>query len=446
MRPMRVRGEAYGEYLRGALWALPGAAVVVAFAAGATLSRIRIGPDSPLYPLAFAGTADDARQLLIAIASTMVTVIALILGLTIVALQVSSTQFSPRLLRNFLRDRPTQVVLATFVATFTYSTAGLYTVGVESGARAEDFPRLAVTGAIALVFISLGMLVYFVHHIAHAIQIDSVMTSVARATAQGVVARATNGTDRTAPEPPAAAVALPAPRSGYLQTVHPEWLVDAAARQDAVVSIVPWPGAHVVAGATALALAWSRDGGPPEDPAALAHALHGAVQIGTERTLQHDPAFGLRQLVDIGLKALSPAINDPYTGVQALDRLASLISLLGTRTLGADIRQDHTGTDRAIAAGPAFADYLDLACGQIRRYGCAEPAVCLALLRLLEVAATVVTDPHRRAAIADHVRLVLAAAESRIVQKADLRPVHDLGAHVLMISDPHRRDQGSGGR
>jgi uncharacterized membrane protein len=433
MRPMRVRGEAYGEYLRGALWALPGAAVVVAFAAGATLSQIRIGPGSPLYPLVFAGTAEDARQLLVAIASTMVTVIALVLGLTIVALQISSTQFSPRLLRNFLRDRPTQFVLATFVATFTYSTAGLYTVGVASGTRAEDFPRLAVTGAIALVFVSLGMLVYFAHHIAHAIQIDAVMTSVARATAHGVTIRApaTTGTDRTAPVPPAGAIELPAPRSGYLQTVHPERLVDATARQDAVISIVPWPGAHVVAGAEVLALAWSAGGGPPKDPGALAHALHGAVQIGTERTLQHDSAFGLRQLVDMALKALSPAINDPYTAVQALDRLSTLISLLGARTLGADIRQDHTGTDRAIADGPAFADYLDLACGQIRRYGSAEPAVCQALLRLLEVAATVVTDPDRRAAAADHVRLVLLAAEFRIAQDADLEPVRALGTKVL---------------
>ena len=102
-------------------------------------------------PLAFQGTPDDARNLLIGIAGTMVTVIALLLGLTVVALQLSSTQFSPRLLRNFLRDRPNQIVLSAFVATFAYSTAGLYTVGVSGGNRTASFPRLAVSGSIVLL-------------------------------------------------------------------------------------------------------------------------------------------------------------------------------------------------------------------------------------------------------------------------------------------------------
>src|SRR5213593_3713102 len=110
----------------------------------------------------------------------MVTVIALLLGLTVVALQLSSTQFSPRLLRNFLRDRPNQLVLSVFVATFAYSAAGLYTVGVSAGARSEEYPRLAVSGAIVLLFASLAMVVYFADHLAHSIQIDAIATAVER--------------------------------------------------------------------------------------------------------------------------------------------------------------------------------------------------------------------------------------------------------------------------
>ncbi len=121
----------------------------------------RTGRGSVLAPVEFQGTADDARSLLTTISSTVVTVIALVLGLTVVALQLASTQFSPRLLRNFLRDRPTQVVLSVFLATFTYSTAGLYTVGVAAGVRTERYPRLAVTGAIVLLLASLAMVVYF---------------------------------------------------------------------------------------------------------------------------------------------------------------------------------------------------------------------------------------------------------------------------------------------
>src|SRR3954471_21368232 len=163
------RRDSLSEYVRGSLWVLPTASVIAALALGTALSHVDVGPGSPL---AFQGTADDARNLLSGVASTMVTVIALLLGLTVVALQLSSTQFSPRVLRNFLRDRPNQVVLSGFVATFAYSTAGLYTVGVSGGNRTTGFPRLAVTGAIALLFVSLGMLVFFADHLAHSIQID----------------------------------------------------------------------------------------------------------------------------------------------------------------------------------------------------------------------------------------------------------------------------------
>ncbi|MGH3371620.1 MAG: DUF2254 family protein, partial [Nocardioidaceae bacterium] len=135
-----MRREAAGEYLRGALWALPSLAVMLALIAGSSLSYVEVAPGSWLDGLVFQGTADDARTLLIAIASTMATVIAVVLGLTVVALQLASTQFSPRLLRNFLRDRVNQVVLSIFVATFTYSTAGLYTVGVEAGQRVDEYP------------------------------------------------------------------------------------------------------------------------------------------------------------------------------------------------------------------------------------------------------------------------------------------------------------------
>ena len=174
-----VRREAVWEYLRGALWVLPTIAVVVALVVGYVLSQVEV---SSTRWFVFQGTPDDARTLLIAISSTLATVIALVLGLTVVALQLASTQFSPRLLRNFLRDRVNQVVLSAFVATFTYSTAGLFTVGVEAGQRVGNYPRLAVSFALVMLFVTLLMLVFFVHHLAHSIQIDEVMRSVERST------------------------------------------------------------------------------------------------------------------------------------------------------------------------------------------------------------------------------------------------------------------------
>src|SRR6266536_1094 len=178
-----MRRDALSEYVRGSLWVLPALSVLAALAAGSLLSAVSIGSRSPL---AFQGTPDDARTVLIGITGTMVTVIALLLGLTVVALQLSSTQFSPRLLRDFLRDRPNQIVLSAFVATFAYSAAGLYTVGVSGGSRTASFPRLAVSGSLVLLFVSLGLLVFFADHLVHSIQVDAIMRVVERNTVAAI--------------------------------------------------------------------------------------------------------------------------------------------------------------------------------------------------------------------------------------------------------------------
>jgi uncharacterized membrane protein len=172
------RREEVGEYVRGSLWVLPGIAALAALVAGSVLSLVPVPRDGLLYKLVFQGTSDDARTLLIGTAGTMISVVALVLGLTVVALQVASSQYSPRLLGNFLRDRPNQIVLSVFVATFAYSTAGLYTVGISGGGRVEEFPRLAVTGAILLLF----FLVYFIDHLAHSIQLNTIIDVVEQKT------------------------------------------------------------------------------------------------------------------------------------------------------------------------------------------------------------------------------------------------------------------------
>ena len=428
-----VRREAVWEYLRGALWVLPTIAVALALGVGYALSQLDV---SSTRWFVFQGTPDDARTLLIAISSTLATVIALVLGLTIVALQLASTQFSPRLLRNFLRDRVNQVVLSVFVATFTYSTAGLFTVGVEAGHRAEDYPRLAVSFALALLFVTLLMLVFFVHHLAHSIQIDEIMRSVERSTlrvmerdlpSQGVTAEPT-------PLPPAWAVAVPAYQSGWVQTMHPEVLLPLVRDQDGVATVSTMVGEYVVEGAPLLWL-WPPSPDPPSlDPATLRSAMPVAVRLGFERTAKQDVAFGVRQLADIAVKALSPAINDPYTAIQSLEHLGVLLATLVGRPLGNQRLYDETGTLRVVVPGRDLSYYLDLATGQIRRYGCAEPRVDRALLRVLATTGRFCHDPDDRALIAEHVQLVVEDAERAIPQPADLAPVRahaDLVLHQL---------------
>jgi uncharacterized membrane protein len=427
-----VRRDALPEYLRGSLWVLPTLSVLGALVTGALLSLVNLGPRSPL---AFQGTPDDARSLLIGIAGTMVTVIALVLGLTVVALQLSSTQFSPRLLRNFLRDRPNQVVLSAFVATFAYSTAGLYTVGVSGGNRTSEFPRLAVTGAIVLLFASLGLLVYFADHLAHSIQIESIMAVVERNALTVIRGGLLEG---GGPPPPPAdgAVPLAAPRSGYVQAVRVAPLL-AAARHDGVrVRLRPRVGEHVVAGTTLLWV-WPLRPGTPPSADRVRRVLGDAVRIGRERTFEQDAAFGIRQLVDVACKAMSPAVNDPYTAVQAIDRLSVLFHALATRPLGYHVARDAGGAE-VVVPGRRFGDYLATMCGLIRRYGSGEPIVTVALLRLLGTCAAVDgPDPERPAAIGEQARLALEDAEREVRQSADLAAVRAEAAAVRAALD-HR--------
>jgi uncharacterized membrane protein len=434
-RPTR-RGASW-DRLRGALWVLPAASVLCSLAAGAALATVEVGESTWLGPLLFQGTAADARDLLVVVSATMITVTGLVFTLTVVALQIASTQFSPRLLRNFLRDRGNQVVLSTFVSTFAYATAGLHTVGARAGGQGEFVPRLAVSGALFLALLSLAALVYFIHHIARSIQIDTIMAGVERETLaviddtypDGVRAP---GAEELAPEPPAGAVAVAARRSGYLQAVDLDALLAVALDQDVVVRLATAVGDHVVAG-TPLAWAWraAADGRPP-DPDGLAEPLDHAVEIGIERTMLQDVAFGIRQLADIANKALSPAINDPYTGVQALQHLTVIIHTLAGRRLGDRLVRDAAGALRVAVPFPGFADYLRLATAQIRRNGAKEPGVARALLRLLGTAGERVSaDPARRAAVARHVRLVMADAERDTAQPADAEAVLADGAALL---------------
>ena len=362
---------------------LPALAAAVAILAGLIMSQIDVEPGTLLDRFAFQGTADDARTLLVSVSSTVVTVIALVLGLTVVALQLSSTAFSPRLLRNFLRDRATQLVLSVFIATFVYSAAGLFTVGLSAGTRTEEFPRLAISGAILLLFASLGMVVYFADHLMHSIQIDAINKRVVENTRRVLREMHVETVGGLAPRAPEWAVTLRARKSGYVQTVHPELLLPMASQAGVTICLRPKVGAHVVAGTT-IGWVWAPTAEDPRpDPEPFEQAVDADIRIGFERTLEQDVAFGIRQQLDIACKALSPAINDPYTAVQAINHLSEICCELAMRPLGADILTDAANQGRVVLPGNTFRDYLYFVCGVMGRYGAHDVTVMTALSHLV---------------------------------------------------------------
>jgi uncharacterized membrane protein len=412
------------EYLSGALWVLPSAAALAALVVGFAMSQVTVSPGSMLDRLAFQGTADDARALLITVSSTVVTVIALVLGLTVVALQLSSTQFSPRLLRNFLRDRGTQVVLSVFMATFVYSAAGLFTVGLQAGERTEHFPRLAVSGSILLLFASLGMVVYFADHLAHSIQIDAINRLIERNTRRTISQEDWAPIEEAPPRAPGWAVPLYGRHSGYIQTVHPQLLLPLADEAGVTIGLRHRIGQHVVSG-TVLGWVWTAS---PDDPRPSAEAFEAAVvshvRIGFERTIEQDIGFGIRQQTDIACKALSPAVNDPYTAVQALDHLSVVYCDLAVRPLGTKVLIGPAGKGRVTVPGGTFDDYVRFVTAAFGRYGSSDVIVMLALLRLFQNCVEVLPAGSDRLGVLDRAATIaLADAEHSISRPTDLERI-----------------------
>jgi len=216
-----------------------------------------------------------------------------------------------------------------------------------------------------------------------------------------------------------------------------ENLVAAAASRGVHVRLRPRVGEHVVVGSP-LAWVWPAADGPAPDATTFATVIARNVRIGFERTLEQDPGFGLRQLVDPACKALSPAVNDPYTAVQAIDHLTVLFSALAAQPYREHVARDATGTVTVTVPRRSFVEYLARSVGLIRRYGASEPTVAQELLRMLSTTLTATSDPELWAAIEEQARLVVTDAERAVAQPADLAPVH-VEADILARALAERR-------
>lgn len=430
----RMMSDRRRELLSGSLWFLPLVMTLGALLLGALLAQIRLPDDGPLSPVLYHGGAEEARRLLLSVATATVGVFALVVGLTLVALQVAGNRYSPRLVRSFLRDRPTQVVLGLFIATFAYNAAGLYTVGAED----EEYPRVAVTTGLALLFVCIGALVFYVDRVAHSLQTHTLLSSVGAA-ARRAIKTLPPGIGRSAglsglegmpwDEPPPGAVELLAPRSGYVQRLQVDALVRAAAAEDAVIQLIPGIGGHVVAG-TPLAWAWRRDDGPLR-PDALAKTVKRAVTIGGGRSSYHDVALGAIQMVDMAL--LSMHVFDYHTVEQSSAELAVLLGRIAGLPLGSEAATDAAGTIRVLIPGLGFDDYLELACGEIRRKGGGEPVVLVAVVKQLRAAGASAT-PERIGLVRTQLELVRSAALAGIRETHDReRVLREVDRALLMI-------------
>lgn len=409
--------------LRASFWFLP--ALIVVGAALLAIGMIELDTHVARemlikHPRLFGAGADGSRTMLSAVAGSMITVAGVIFSITIVALSQASSQYSPRVLRNFMRDRANQVVLGVFVGIFTYCLIVLRTI--SGGDEGKFIPSVSVLLGVVLALVGVGFLIFFIHHISSSIQAANVVTVVMNETIKTIDDLFPDelgiGADEASDaELPERAVELewrplPARKAGYIQSVVTDALLETAKQHDIVIRMEHGVGEYVIAEAPLVSVA--SDAGDE-----VASEIEDAYILSNYRNITQDVAFGIQQLVDVAIKALSPGINDTTTAVLCIERLSSVLARLASRRMESPYRLDEDGNLRVIAPVPTFKDMVDLAFNQIRRSADGNVVIIERLLRALRVIASQTKSPERLDVLSQHLQFISDSASRTIESEED---------------------------
>ena len=410
----------------------PALIVLAALALAITLVDLDSRLDAELWvawPRLFGAGAAGSRGMLEAIATSMITVAGVVFSITIAALAQASSQYSSRLLRNFMSDRTNQTVLGVFVGIFIYCLVVLRTI--RGGDEGAFVPSLAVLGGIGLSFVGIGFLIYFIHHIASSLQASHIIASVTGETVRAIdhLFPQPLGEEKPpadappGPELPAADYTQPVPaqRTGYIQAVDTAALLAFARERRVVVRMESGIGEFVVEGTALVTLATLASSaedaaGAPLDETGV-QELNRAYTVDRQRTIDQDAGFGIRQIVDVANKALSPGINDTTTAVICIDYLTAILVRLAQRHIESPYRFEGAAL-RVIARGATFADLLAGAFDEIRRNGEGNVTVLARLGQALATLAGVAEEPERRRAL-----LQQAEALQEVVRRSVRAPL-----------------------
>jgi uncharacterized membrane protein len=325
------------------------------------------------------------------------------------------------MLRNFIRDWITQFTLGSFVATFVYAILALVSIG--PGAHGEFVPHLSITVTMALVVLDVAVLVMFIDHIAKSIQLPQVIASIARDLSRAIEADvASPGADAPKSGPSLSEMlvrldedsgVVSATSSGYLQYVSMSTLIDISRSRHAVIRLLHRPGHFVVEGQP-LANVWPAAAAP-----GVARALGGAHATGPHRTLTQDLSFAVDQLVEIAIRALSPAVNDTFTALACIDWLGDGLCKIADRWQPATVHRDATGHVRVITVTVGFRRLVERAHDKIRQAGRAMPAVMIRQLDGLAKVMAHTTSSAQREVLLEQAAMILRASEESVPEEAD---------------------------
>ena len=427
-----MRAQIYKTWDRvhSSFWFLPavmaGGAIALAF--------LTVALDPPVtnwvrqnWGWTFTGGAEGTSAVLGCIAASMITLAGVVFSMTLVTLSLASTQLGPRLLRNFMRDTTTQAVLGTFIATFLYCLLVLRTIR-----RANEVlfvPHLSASLGVLLAVVSVGVLIYFIHHVSVSIQANEIVAVVGTELIEGIermfpenIEQGTEPPDAALPEVFAQeASSVGATGDGYIQFIDTAALTALAVEEDVLLRLEQGPGHYVVAGCPLVRI-WPGNRLSSKGPGdQFADRVNAAFVLGNQRTSGQDIEFMVNQLVEIAVRALSPGINDPFTAMMCVDHLGSALCRLVRRDMPSPLHHDSEDQLRVVMPVITFSDITDAAFNQIRQYGRSCAAVTI---RLLETIAVIAGFTHRledRATLLRHAEMIVRGARSGLSEDDDRR-------------------------
>jgi uncharacterized membrane protein len=423
---IRLRHHWHG--LTGSYWFVPAlmttAAALLAFGLLAVDRRLIVRDWQPQW--LYIGGTDGARLVLSTVAGSIITVAGVVFSITIVSLTQASSQFGPRLLRNFMRDTGNQVVLGTFVATFLYCLLVLRAIHGELDNGPEFVPQASVTAGVLLAIASIAVLIYFIHHVSVSLQAPSVIAAALQELLHTI--------DRVHEDPPAAhhrvqelppgfeadARDVRARDGGYLQAIDLDGLLGVASKHDLVLRLEYRPGQYVIQD-SALLRAWPPDRCGDD----LARRLADCFITGWRATPEQDMEYGIRQLVEVAVRALSPGVNDPFTAVNCIDALGSAVCRIAGRSIPGPFKHDEDGQLRLVRPVTDFDGVVDAAFNQIRQHSAGDVAVTIRLLEVITACAPHMRTPAQRQALLAHAQMIARQDTDKIPAARDRQDIQE---------------------
>ncbi|MEG3851272.1 DUF2254 domain-containing protein [Microcoleus sp. herbarium19] len=428
------------DSLHSSYWFIPTLMAVGSIILAFTMLTLDRTGRTPNWWWIYTGGTDGARSLLSSVAGSMVSVVATAFSITIVALQLASSNFGPRLLRNFMQDTGNQIVLGTFISTFIYCLLVLRTIHGEGDGYSLFVPQLSVTVGTVLAIASIGVLIYFIHHASTIIQASHVITQVSSDLDKTIDRLFPEKIGSSAAKKPwevgeipanfeAGASPVKSTADGYLQAIDDDELMKITGKYNLVVRVKTRPGKFIIKGSD-LALILPGERVDRE----LTKLINDAFILGKERTEYQDAEFPINQLVEIALRAISPAVNDPFTAIRCIDRLSAGLSRIAQRDFPSPYRYDGEHNLRVIAEVATFEGLVNSAFNQIRQYAYADVAVTIRLLEAIARIAPYTRYNKDRAVLLRHAGMIERGSLEKITEECDRASIiqrYEAAAQVL---------------